>query len=45
MARKPTTYWDYIRVEEILALQDGLPDDDGDLANERGHVHHGPPDR
>ena len=31
---EPTTYWDYIRVEELLSLQRGLTDDDAELANE-----------
>lgn len=30
----PTTYWDYIRVEELLSLQSGLAETDGDLAND-----------
>ncbi|MGF1465919.1 MAG: tryptophan 2,3-dioxygenase family protein [Sandaracinaceae bacterium] len=34
MSRKPTTYWEYIRVEELLALQGGLEDDDGSLEND-----------
>ncbi len=34
MAPKATTYWDYINVEELLALQNGLEDDDSGLANE-----------
>lgn len=29
-----TTYWDYIKVEELLALQSGLETDDESLANE-----------
>ena len=29
-----TTYWDYIKVEELLALQSGLETDDEGLANE-----------
>ena len=31
---RPTNYWDYIRVEELLALQGGLGQDDTELANE-----------
>ena len=31
---KPTTYWDYIRVEELLSLQGGLAPSDEALANE-----------
>lgn len=31
---KPTTYWDYIRVEELLSLQSGLEATDENLANE-----------
>ncbi|MCB9595164.1 MAG: tryptophan 2,3-dioxygenase [Sandaracinaceae bacterium] len=34
MTRKPTAYWDYIRVEELLALQGGIVDDDSTLAND-----------
>jgi len=30
----PTTYWDYIKVEEILGLQSGLETSDEGLANE-----------
>ena len=32
--RKPTAYWDYIKVEELLALQGGLAASDGELAND-----------
>jgi tryptophan 2,3-dioxygenase len=32
--RKPTAYWDYIKVEEILALQGGLEPSDETLAND-----------
>ncbi len=28
-----TTYWDYIRVEDLLRLQGGLEDDESDLSN------------
>ena len=31
---KPTTYWDYIRVEDLLSLQGGLGRDESGLANE-----------
>lgn len=31
---RPTTYWDYIRVEELLSLQSGLEETDEGLANE-----------
>ena len=34
MSRKPTTYWDYIKTEEILSLQTGLGDDDQELSND-----------
>src|SRR5262249_29522232 len=34
MARKPTAYWDYIKVEELLALQGGLEPTDATLAND-----------
>ena len=34
MARTPTTYWDYIKVEELLALQSGLGSSDEALAND-----------
>ena len=34
MSRTPTTYWDYIRVEELLGLQGGLDDHDGGLSND-----------
>ena len=33
-APRPTNYWDYIRVEELLALQGGLERDDQRLAND-----------
>ncbi len=32
--RKPTAYWDYIKVEELLALQGGLEPNDEGLAND-----------
>ena len=31
---KPTTYWDYIRVNELLSLQNGLEEDDSALSND-----------
>jgi tryptophan 2,3-dioxygenase len=34
MARKPTTYWDYIKVEELLALQSGIAGSDAELEND-----------
>ncbi|MCA9608699.1 MAG: tryptophan 2,3-dioxygenase, partial [Myxococcales bacterium] len=34
MTRKPTTYWDYIRVEELLGLQAGIAPDDSGLEND-----------
>ena len=34
MARTPTAYWDYIRVEELLALQGGLDHDASKLTND-----------
>jgi tryptophan 2,3-dioxygenase len=33
-ARTPTTYWDYIKVEELLGLQGGLPGDEAALGND-----------
>lgn len=32
--RRPTTYWDYIRVEELLSLQRGLAGSDVDVSND-----------
>ena len=32
--RKPTAYWDYIKVEELLRLQGGLEPDDSSLSND-----------
>jgi tryptophan 2,3-dioxygenase len=32
--RKPTTYWDYIKVEELLSLQGGLEPTDTSLSND-----------
>lgn len=34
MTRKPTTYWDYIKVESLLDLQSGLGTDDQALSND-----------
>lgn len=34
MKAEPTSYWDYIRVEELLSLQQGLAASDDDLENE-----------
>lgn len=34
MNRKPTAYWDYIKVEELLSLQGGLEPTDAGLAND-----------
>ncbi|MCS6797149.1 MAG: tryptophan 2,3-dioxygenase family protein [Myxococcota bacterium] len=34
MSRKPTTYWDYIRVESLLSLQRGVDDDESRLSND-----------
>lgn len=31
---RPVNYWDYIRVEELLALQSGIDEDDSKLAND-----------
>ncbi len=31
---KPTTYWDYIKVEELLSLQHGLAEEDSQLTND-----------
>ena len=32
--RKPTAYWEYIKVEELLRLQGGLEPDDSNLSND-----------
>jgi len=32
--KKPATYWDYIRVEDLLALQDGIERDESKLVND-----------
>lgn len=34
MARKPTAYWDYIKVEQLLSLQGGLEESDANLSND-----------
>ncbi len=34
MPRSPTTYWEYIKVEPLLALQSGLEDDESVLSND-----------
>lgn len=34
MTRKPTAYWDYIKVEELLSLQGGLEPTDAGLSND-----------
>ncbi len=34
MPRPPTTYWDYIRVEELLSLQSGIAAEESELDNE-----------
>jgi tryptophan 2,3-dioxygenase len=34
MSRKATTYWDYIKVEQLTALQTGIADSDAELAND-----------
>jgi tryptophan 2,3-dioxygenase len=34
MARKPTAYWEYIKVEELLSLQGGLESTDDRLTND-----------
>lgn len=33
-ARRPTLYWEYIKVEELLALQSGLATSDAELSND-----------
>jgi tryptophan 2,3-dioxygenase len=32
--RRPTTYWDYIKVEELVSLQPGIAASDAELAND-----------
>ncbi|MCA9582219.1 MAG: tryptophan 2,3-dioxygenase [Myxococcales bacterium] len=34
MGRKPTSYWDYVGVDRLLALQGGIDKDESDLAND-----------
>jgi tryptophan 2,3-dioxygenase len=34
MARKPANYWDYIRVEDLLALQNGIADSERELTDD-----------
>lgn len=34
MPRKPTAYWDYIKVEELLSLQSGIDGDERALSND-----------
>lgn len=34
MARHPTAYWEYIKVEEILSLQGGIAGDDSAIGND-----------
>jgi tryptophan 2,3-dioxygenase len=34
MARKPTTYWEYIKVEQLLALQNGLGSHESEIVND-----------
>jgi tryptophan 2,3-dioxygenase len=34
MARKPTAYWDYIKVEELVRLQGGIAESDESLSND-----------
>ncbi len=34
MPRAPTTYWDYIKVEELLALQSGIDEAEANLGND-----------
>ncbi len=34
MSRKPTAYWDYLKLEELLGLQGGLEGDDDALVND-----------
>jgi tryptophan 2,3-dioxygenase len=34
MADKPTTYWDYIKVESLLGLQGGKEEDEAQLSND-----------
>lgn len=34
MTRSPTTYWEYIKVEELLGLQTGIEATEGELSND-----------
>lgn len=34
MARRPTAYWDYIKIDQLLALQGGLASTDAELSND-----------
>ena len=34
MRRKPTTYWDYLKLEDLLRLQSGLEKDEHELIND-----------
>ncbi|MGB1698606.1 MAG: tryptophan 2,3-dioxygenase family protein, partial [Nannocystaceae bacterium] len=34
MGKSPTTYWDYIKIEELLALQNGRDETDASLSND-----------
>src|SRR5688572_10749740 len=34
MTRKPTTYWEYIKTDELLSLQNGLARSDAELDND-----------
>ena len=34
MAQPKTTYWDYIKVEELLRLQSGIAPDESGLGND-----------
>ena len=34
MRRKPTAYWEYLRIEDLLSLQGGLEGDDAELIND-----------
>ncbi len=34
MSKAPTTYWDYMRLEELTSLQRGLESNDAELAND-----------
>lgn len=34
MEHKPTAYWDYLKLEQLLSLQSGLAENDKDLSND-----------